>query len=91
MKMEYVKPRIIVERFTLTQSIAASCGAPAGGSSLGRPTSQSASTCGWDRNGILYFTATTTIDCTEDVTDGFEMEGYCYNNPEGGVAFFSSF
>lgn len=91
MKMEYVKPHIIVERFMLTQSIAASCGAPAGGSSLGRPTSQSAATCGWDLNGVLYFTATTIVDCTEDVTDGFELEGYCYNNPNTMPAFFSSF
>ncbi len=92
MKMEYVKPRMIVERFTLTQSIAASCGAPAGGSSLGKPTSQSAATCGWDLNGEIIFTESTVgINCTMDVSDGYEADGYCYNNPSTMPAFFSSF
>ena len=91
MKMEYVKPRILVERFTLTQSIAASCGAPGGGTSLGKPTSQSAATCGWDLDGVLFFAATTLVNCTEDVEEGFILEGYCYNNPANMPAFFSSF
>lgn len=91
MKMEYVKPRILVERFTLTQSIAASCGVPAGGTSLGKPNSQSASTCGWDVGGMMIFTVNTTKNCTEDVSDGYEYEGMCYNNPANMPAFFSSF
>lgn len=90
MKLEYIKPRILVERFTLTQSIAASCGAT-GGTTLGKPTSQSAATCGWDLNGVLFFTSTSLVDCTEDVTEGFELEGYCYNNPANMPAFFSSY
>ena len=90
MKLEYVKPRILVERFTLTQSIAASCGAT-GGTTLGKPTSQSAATCGWDLNGVLFFTSSTVNICTEIVSDGFEREGYCYNNPTGSPAFFSSY
>lgn len=90
MKLEYVKPRILVERFTLTQSIAASCGV-VNGTTFGKPTSQSAATCGWDLNGVLFFTSTSLVDCTEDVTEGFELEGYCYNNPANMPAFFSSY
>ena len=90
MKLEYVKPRILVERFTLTQSIAASCGAT-GGTTLGKPTSQSAATCGWELNGSLLFTSSTVNNCTEIVPDGFELEGYCYNNPANMPAFFSSY
>ena len=90
MKLEYVKPRILVERFTLTQSIAASCGST-GGTTLGKPTSQSAATCGWDLNGVLFFTSSTVNICTKIVSDGFDLEGYCYNNPANMPAFFSSY
>ena len=90
MKLEYVKPRIFVERFTLTQSIAASCGV-ASGTTFGHPTSNSATTCAWDLNGVLFFTANTMHGCMEIVAEGSEMDGYCYNNPANMPAFFSSY
>ncbi len=90
MKLEYVKPRILVERFTLTQSIAASCGV-VNGTTFGKPTSQSATTCGWDLNGSLLFTSSTVNICTEIVAEGSEVAGYCYNNPANMPAFFSSY
>lgn len=90
MKQTYVKPRMIVERFALTQSIASGCGVAPGGGTLGVPAHYNKNTCAWDVGGILLF-----IDaniCTDmQVGENDQVMGYCYNNPEGGTAIFSSF
>lgn len=94
MKQSYVKPRIIIERFALTQSIAAGCGAITGGNTLGGPTSGSVNTCVWDMiNYALFVTTNNNCDPVYAVEpdENVLVNGYCYNNPEGGTAVFSSF
>ena len=61
MKAKYVKPEIFIERFSLTQNIAAACGAVENGS-LGTPTSGDKNSCTWDLGGMSIFT--TTAGCT---------------------------
>ena len=90
MKQSYVKPRMIIERFALTQSIAAGCGAVPGGNTLGQPAHYYKSTCAWDVGGILLFL---DREICKDVQVGEkdQVMGYCYNNPDGGTAIFGSF
>lgn len=88
MKMEYVKPRMIVERFTLTQSIASGCSAA--GSSLGEAFGLTdKASCAWDHGGILFFLNGIEICRDVQVVDDSDLEGFCYNNPSGSVIFNS--
>ena len=89
MKQAYVKPRIMIERFALTQSIAASC-TVAGGSSLGKPTNWSKSTCAWDMGGLLIFLDGMNVCVNVQVeNENVDFEGVCYNNPDGAMIFSS--
>lgn len=88
MKQTYVKPRIIIERFALTQSIATTC-TVAGGNSLGKPTNWSKETCGWKlQNDLILFVDAVTA-CNYDVEPDALVEGVCYNNPDGAMIFSS--
>lgn len=88
MKQTYVKPRIIVERFGLTQSIAAGCGVNAS-NTLGKPTHYTKETCGWEMaDGLILFVDSVTA-CTYDVEPDALVEGVCYNNPDGAMIFSS--
>lgn len=89
MKQVYVKPRIIVERFALTQSIASGCGV-VGGSTLGNPSHDNKQVCGWEvMEGYVLFVNAVSV-CTE-IVDPNEptVEGICYNNPDGAMIFAS--
>jgi len=90
MKQKYVKPSIIVERFALTQSIASGCGTSAT-NTLGKPMQWSKSTCAWDVGGIIMFLNTMADICEDERVDSENMEvnGYCYNNPDGSMIFSS--
>lgn len=88
MKKQYSKPGIIIEDFIIAQNIA-SCGAVAGGNSLGKPNHWTKTTCGWDMDGIIAFLEGTTI-CNYPVEEGTDFGGICYNNPGGGNSIFSS-
>ncbi len=89
MKQTYVKPRIIIERFALTQSIASGCGAVAD-NSLGQPTQWSKSTCAWDVGGYTFFLDTMTNICKDyKLSENDDLYGFCYNNPEGSMIFSS--
>lgn len=92
MKEKYIKPRIIVERFTLTQSIAANCAVNASNSTIGTPKSADAHSCVWEVGGFAFFLENSTVNCLNDVgaTDDV-LNGYCYNNPTPATALFSSF
>lgn len=88
MKKTYQKPEISVERFTLSQTIAQSCGYVSGGSS-GHPTHADKTACGWDDGyGDKYWLSqgVCDIEVEEDVSVG----DYCYNNPNGGITIFAS-
>lgn len=88
MKKAYQKPKISVEKFTLSQTIAQSCGYVSGGSS-GFPAHADKNTCGWnDGYGDIYW-----LDkppCEIEVDENFDKGEMCYNNPNGGVTIFAS-
>lgn len=89
MKKKYMKPAVYMETFNLSQSIAAGCGAPAGGGSLGKPAHWSKETCGWDMGNFILWVAD-TVNCNEGIGTDENVNGVCYNNPNGGSSIFSS-
>lgn len=89
MKETYVKPELHIERFALSQSIASCTGVTGGGSTLGKPSYWSKTTCGWDVGGwIIWVDAESCKD--EQAGADEEIDGVCYNNPSGHVVAFSS-
>lgn len=91
MKKEYIKPGIIIEDFTISQSISAGCGAHPGGNSTGKPNHWNKTTCGWQvGNGIVLWLDELANPCTEGNEENEIVSGICYNNPEGGNSIFSS-
>jgi hypothetical protein len=96
MKREYSKPAFMIERFDLTQSIAANCSAenPANpNSSIGDPNWGSKDTCGWQVGNYVIWTA---ASCNNGQADSIiaspyeEVLGFCYNNPNGNNVIFNS-
>lgn len=88
MKRNYVKPVLIKETFTLSQSIAHNCGKNL---NFDHATLKSKSSCGWDLDGndntkgdILFASSGVCAIVTE------YFYGVCYNNPEGGFNIFNS-
>ena len=83
MKNQYVKPVLVIENFTLSQSIAYNCGENL---DWNQATTKDAYSCGWNTGfpGEVAFLESNQI-CTVK-----EFEGVCYNNPEGGINVFSS-
>ena len=88
MKTKYVKPALVMERFEMTQSIAASCGAAAS-STLGDPNIWYKSTCAWVVGGVALWDANANEKCTQGTAD-MEVEGLCYNNPTPDLQIFGS-
>lgn len=96
MKQIYKKPQLHIEYFSLSQSIAAGCGAVSGGNSLGQANHWDKETCGWKVGSDVYW-AESSNACIGDgkIPDEYAdmpgvVEGVCYNNPEGGNSIFSS-
>lgn len=88
MKKAYQKPKISVEKFTLSQTIAQSCGYVSGSSS-GFPTHADKNTCGWDDGyGDVYWLSEPA--CKDVVGEEFVTGEVCYNNPNGGITIFAS-
>lgn len=90
MKAVYVKPQLRVENFSLTDSVAKSCGWNwQDSTTIGNPTHGDPSSCGWKYNetDIVF---TNTSNCTLVVPTGDDLDGMCYNNPDGGVQIFAS-
>ena len=86
MKENYVKPKLLLESFTLSQTIAESCGA-SHDSTLGEPTHYDATTCEWDVGGFTLFFEHCDLNM-EDFNNNYET--LCYGNPNGGQTVFSS-
>ena len=99
MKERYVKPLLLFESFSLSQTIAKDCG-DTHDSTLGQSNHYNADTCNWvigegDDAIVLFF-----YDACADAEElGFDeeypgtlddVEGLCYNNPDGGQMLFSS-
>ena len=87
MKETYVKPSIVIERFSLTQNIASGCGVI--DSSLGMPGQADKNTCAWLVGGVVkIFVAQPT--CTQ-LADAYEdVNGICYNAPNSSVVVFGA-
>lgn len=90
MKKKYVKPVIMFESFTLTQSIAYNCGnhkADPTGDDSG-PTMQDKNVCGWyDGFDVIWLS---TPACSDEYPADAEIEEGCYHNAGGGVSIFGS-
>lgn len=82
MKKAYQKPMLIVERFTLSQTIAHNCGKNL---DFSMATHATIETCGWDIVGMEFFMDPTICDFSAEY-----FEGVCYNAPEGGYNVFNS-
>lgn len=90
MKMEYVKPSMIVERFTLSQSIATACNAADDPSRpYGDPNQQSRHICVWNYQGDVIFSQANT-NCVLQIGDGEEFGIICYNNPSADLRVLGS-
>lgn len=98
MKRKYTKPSFAVERFGLSQSIAADCSAenPANPrSSLGSPTSWTKNTCGWKVGGyVVWASEGSGCNSREGIpiiaSPDAMVQGFCYNNPDGNNVIFTS-
>jgi len=89
MKESYRKPLIFFENFSLAQTIARNCGDTHSGS-LGESTHYNENTCTWDIEGFTLFFGHCDEPVELDDDGNWEMEGLCYNNPDGGQTVFSS-
>lgn len=98
MKEEYIKPILMFETFTLSQTIAKNCGDTHTSSSFGESNHYNENTCQWVMGEFLVFMNT---GCDIETTGDPEMDallldsllaeyGACYNNPENGQPVFSS-
>ena len=86
MKQNYVKPTIMIERFSLCQNIAADCTA---GTEWGSAALADKYSCGWATPGGDVFWLPDS-SCTEPLGPDDVVEGVCYNNSEGGLTIFGS-
>lgn len=86
MKNQYMKPVLLIESFTLSQSIAAGCGQNL---DFSQATSQDVNTCVWQTGfpNENVFVKGVNENC--NISDE-EFDGVCYHNPEGGFNVFSS-
>ena len=85
MKNQYVKPVLVIENFTLSQSIAYNCGENL---DWNQATTKDAYSCGWNTGfpgDVVFMESTNGCNVRDE-----DFEGVCYNNPEGGINVFSS-
>lgn len=88
MKEKYVKPSMIIERFTLTSTIANNCADFIQKEYLTLSTKGS---CGWNIGGgftVFERAPVCMIESNDWVTDSGDI--ICYNNPVGGANIFGS-
>lgn len=88
MKKTYTKPALRLEYFTLTQSIARSCGWR-DEDYIGFPTHGDNTTCGWDDGfGEIYWVE--APPCGGAYSPDLDFAEVCYNNPNGQPQIFAS-
>lgn len=90
MKKKYQSPKVYIESFELSQTIASGgCGA-AHNSHFGGPTHWSKTTCGWKdpSYGVIVFAHDTA--CNLKVDPNTDYNGICYNAPSAGNSIFGS-
>lgn len=89
MKSNYVKPQLRIEHFSLSQSVAQSCGWSVN-SSYGTPGHDDPYTCAWvDLGGDNIFIEQTSA-CVEIADIGDSVGEGCYNAPSGIASLFAS-
>ena len=90
MKKKYSTPKLLLERFELKQRIAESCTITNGvGKNIGTPSSADKYSCGWKiGEGMILWPSTPA--CTMNNSVDADINGTCYNNPDGGIAIFIS-
>ena len=89
MKSNYVKPQLRIEYFSLSQSIATSCGWSMG-SSLGTPMHASPSSCAWSMpSGENVWMSAANL-CDDEYPEDFHVGDACYNAPSGIAQVFAS-
>ena len=86
MKKAYKKPMMIVEWFTLSQTIATGCGDL---DIYGSPTLTRRANCAWDFNGAFLLFLEGNNNCEYQIKDG-TIDGLCYNGPSAGMSLFHS-
>ena len=86
MKKTYKKPMMIVERFTLSQTIATGCGDL---EQYGSPTLTRMANCAWDFNGAFLLFLEGNNNCVHQIEDG-TIDGLCYNGPSPSMSLFHS-
>lgn len=89
MKEMYVKPTMILERFTLSQNIADFCSAH--NSDWGHANYADKNSCGWalpDGSNIAWLRD--TVACNDPYEESDDINGICYNNPVNGITIFGS-
>lgn len=91
MKKAYTKPQLLVEDFALTQTVASGCGTSVySTSTLGHPNHWGRSTCGWDFGDGMILWVDSESSCSIPWGADDDFNGYCYNNPDGGISIFAS-
>lgn len=76
MKKKYQKPKIAIENFCLTEAIA-SCDLNA------------KNNADWDEQWRKSGLFSGSDNCTDEVTEGTQFEGYCYFTSSGTTVFAS--
>lgn len=89
MKKTYVKPALMLESFVLSQSIAAKCGVPGGGSDMGKPGFGDKTSCGWIMGDVTIWLDTMEV-CNFHVGPDEPVGSVCYNTPTGDFTIFGS-
>lgn len=91
MKNKYTKPVLMMEDFTLSQSIAHNCGKNL---NWNQATLKYKSTCGWSTGSDLNMDGEPDVIFTggvcKPVIGENDFEGVCYNNPGNGLNVFNS-
>lgn len=89
MKSKYVKPELIMENFSLCQSIASGCDGHGASATMGAPLYASKDVCAWDVGGLAVF-SNDVFACFIKVGPNDSYNNYCYDNPNGGITIFTS-
>lgn len=95
MKKAYNAPKIYIERFEMTEHIAA-CGSTtqANANNFGKPNATEIMTCEFvSHNGLVRLFSTGlggNSDCNENYDESWEQMVGCYNSPTGDNIIFAS-
>ncbi len=89
-RKKYTKPEIAVERFELTQIIAAGCTAANPNNEFGHPTHyMDQNSCYWEgETAERYFNS--NMACDVNLEPGQTINGICYHAPANSNTFFGS-